>query len=242
VAPQGRLNSPGLWSWVAYVDESFYASAYWICVVLVHVDQVRPAQERLGQIVASWAADHGFPANAELHGSDLWHGSGPFHEVVPGIRRGIYDDALDALVMTQPRIVIRGVERHGLTLHPHRLAWRYAIESVDEEMERQGGVALVVADEHAETEIALRGDIATYAHATTGGWRPRTITRVLRALKFLDSKENRLLQGCDLVAFLHQRRQQIGQERHPRAQSAREAHWAKIAPSVAVTRLWVPPL
>jgi Protein of unknown function (DUF3800) len=234
------MASSDIWSWVAYIDESFDPKDYWICALLVHVEEVRRTQERLDEVVGAWA-HLGFGDDAELHGADLWHGTGPFHGIAPGVRRALYDDALEAIVAAQPRIVIRGVGRHGLTLHPHRLAWRYAIESVDEVMERENGTALVVADQHAETEGALRGDIAAYAQGTTGGWKPRTITRVLRNLRFLDSRANRLLQACDLVAFLHQRRHQIEHESNQRAHTAREAQWTKVQPNVVVERLWMPP-
>jgi hypothetical protein len=50
-----------------------------------------------------------------------------------------------------------------------------------------------VADKHAATEQALRGDIQTYISGSTGGWKPRSITNVLPELKFLDSRDNALL-------------------------------------------------
>jgi len=193
-------------------------------------------------VVEAWAASCGISPTAELHGGDLWHGSGAFVGLIPGIRRAISDDALDALLAAEPLIILRGVARRNLTaVHPHRLAWRYAIENVDEKMERCDGTALVVADEHAEMESALRGDIVEYAQGTTGGWRPRTITRVLRGLRFLSSHEHRLLQAADLVAFLHQRRQTHPTEPHRRAHRAREQHWAKLLPQLVVARLWTPP-
>jgi hypothetical protein len=123
-------------------------------------------------------------------------------------------------------------------LNPHRLAWRYAIESVDEVGGE--GPTLVVADHHAETEHALRGDIRLYIDYGTGGWKPRTIVNVLPGLKFVDSRANTLLQAADLVAFLHQRRFNIARENDSRSQNAREALWAKVAPFVAIKRIWEP--
>jgi hypothetical protein len=228
------------WDWVAYTDETSNEDSYWICMVLVSISHIKAAQEGLSRVVSTWAGELGLRPEAELHGSDLWHRSGAFSDVVPGVRRAIYDNALTVLATAQPLIILRGVARRGLFLHPHRLAWRYAIERVDEEMERVGGTALVVADKHSETEAALRGDIVVYAESTTGGWRPRRITRVLRGLRFLDSTENRLLQAADLVAFLYQRRRQIPTEKHPRAHSAREAHWRRIEEHVVIARLWDP--
>jgi hypothetical protein len=233
--------APEMWDWVAYMDETFNDDAYWICATLIHVDRIASAKRGLDEVVASWSRSIGIPATAELHGFDLWHGSGSFVGLVPGVRRAIYDDALDALIEAEPLIILRGVAPRGLrVIHPHRLSWRYAIESVDEEMERLGGTALIVADEHVEMEPALRGDIVEYASGTTGGWRARTITRVLRGLRFLSSHEHRLLQAADLVAFLHQRRENVPVEAHRRAHTAREGHWIKVLPRIVVSRLWTP--
>lgn len=228
------------WDWVAYVDETFNQDAYWIGCVVVNVADIRVVQTRLDEVVEHWGDEWGFESRSELHGGDLWHGSGPFTELPPGVRRAIYDDALDALVAVQPMIFMRGVARKALSLHPHRLAWRYAIESVDEGMERLGGTALVVADELAEMERPLSSDIVEYIESTTGGYRARKIERVLPDLRFVPSHENRLLQAADLVAFLHQRRRNVQRERHTRSQSAREAHWATILPWIRVDRLWTP--
>jgi hypothetical protein len=230
------------WTWVAYIDETFNADSYWICAVLYHVDHVEAAKAALDGVVAKWAPELGLLPEAELHGSDLWHGSGAFVGVVPGIRRGIYDDALDALLAPGPRIILRGVSVRGLvSVHPHRLAWRYTVETIDELMDQVQGTALIVADEHAQMETALRNDIIDYANGTTGGWRPRTIRNVQRRLRFLGSHEHRLLQASDLVAYLHQRRKAIPCEAKPRAQTAREQHWEKVLPSIHVERLWTPP-
>jgi hypothetical protein len=71
-----------------------------------------------------WADEFAFARDAELHGSDLWHGSGDFAFVIPGVRRALYDDALDVLVEAQPLVVIRGVGREKLYLTPPSVALR----------------------------------------------------------------------------------------------------------------------
>jgi hypothetical protein len=113
-------------------------------------------------------------------------------EATPSLVRRADADALDVLAGLEPVVVIRGVRRKKIRyLDPDRIAWRYAIESIDE---RGGeGPILIVADEHAATEQALRGDIQTYISGSTGGWKPRSITNVLPELKFLDSRDNALL-------------------------------------------------
>jgi hypothetical protein len=229
------------WRRVAYIDETHNADSYWICAAVVPVENIRPAQAALVAVAEEAATAYAISSpRPELHGHDLFHGERDFYGVPPRARVDVYAKALDILAAAEPRIVLRGVRRPEIRmLSPHRLAWRYAIESVDE----LGGAGpiLVVADEHAETEAALRGDIRSYISYGTGGWRPREIVNVLPDLRFIDSRMNSLLQATDLAAFLHQRRFNVERETDPRSHSAREMLWSKLAPFVVVERIWDPP-
>jgi len=228
------------WVRVAYMDETHNADAYWICGAVVHVDKIRPAQAALREIAERIADDFGLSDAPELHGYDLFSREGGFERVPPRACIGVYAQALDVLARAEPAIVLRGVNRPKIRhQNPHRVAWRYAIESVDE-LGGEGPI-LVVADEHAETEHALRGDIRSYIEWGTGGWKSRTIEKVIPELKFLDSRTNELLQAADLVAYLHLRRQTFEEERDSRSQAAREMLWRKVVPFVRVERIWDPP-
>jgi hypothetical protein len=222
------------------MDETHNAEAYWICGVVVDVSKIRTAQAALTEIAEQAAEDWDLSAVPELHGYDLFQREGGFEDVPPRACIGIYANALDVIAAAEPEIVLRGVQRARIKyLNPHRLAWRYAIESVDE-LKGESPI-LVVADEHAETEEALRGDIRDYMASGTGGWKSRTIENVMPELRFFDSRTNPLLQGADLVAFLHQRRFNVATESDARSHTARELLWAKVALYVAVERIWEPP-
>jgi hypothetical protein len=140
---------------------------------LCHVTNVRDAQRALADVPRRWSSGFAIARDAELHGSDPLARIRRILNVPPRVRRAIFDDALDALIAAEPHMIIRGVERRRrVYAHPHRIAWRYAIENVDELIEQVRGTPLVVADEHAEMEAALRGDIVEYAETTTGGSGP----------------------------------------------------------------------
>ena len=81
------------WSRVAYVDETFNAGAYSICAVPIQVENVMSTKGELQSVVERWGEEVPLAETAELHGSDLWHGSGAFTGIAPRIRRAIYDDA-----------------------------------------------------------------------------------------------------------------------------------------------------
>lgn len=228
------------WTHVSYMDETHNADSYWICGVVVHVDNIKRAKDAFIAVADEAETAANLWGRPELHGYELWGGEGDFEDVAPGVRITAYADALDALAASDPMIVLRGVRRPQLKYqHPHRLAWRYAIEAVDQ-LPGDGPI-LVVADEHKETESALRSDIHAYIASGTGGWKPHAVKRVMPELRFLDSRSHPLLQAADLVAFLHQRRFNIENESNRRVQRVRESLWRKVAPAVRVLHIWEPP-
>jgi hypothetical protein len=163
---------------------------------------------------------------------------GLFKEKPPRACFRIYADALDAFVACDPIVVLRGVNRQKVRIvDPHRLAWRYAVEAIDEHGGE--GPILIAADRHEATGDALRDDIR--ASGNTGGWKPRTLKKVLPDLVFLDSHTNPLLQASDLVAYLHRRRFNLDTERDPRQHNWRELLWSKVQPFVRVSHIWDPP-
>ena len=50
-----RVGAEETWDWVAYIDETVNTDACWICAVVVGVDNVIGAKERLQGIVDRWA-------------------------------------------------------------------------------------------------------------------------------------------------------------------------------------------
>jgi hypothetical protein len=227
------------WRRVAYIDETHNEDSYWICGLVVDVGNVIPTQEALMAVATDAAAAYGLENVPELHGYDLFTREGAFERVPPRACISVYADAIDEIVAAEPSVVLRGVRRAKIRLqNPHRLAFRYAIESIDEL--RGDGPILIVADEHSETEQAIRRDVQSYVTYDTGGWKPRSLEKVLPELKFVDSRSNPLLQAADLIAYLHQRRFNIETEADGRSQAAREMLWAKVTPLVAVTRIWEP--
>lgn len=228
------------WDFVAYLDETHDARSYWLCGVVVSAEAIRPAQAALEKVAVEAAGRCGLADTPELHGYELFQREGAFKGAEPSTRIDIYSKALDALMLANPTIVLRGVETDRIRFqHPHRVAWRYALESIDE-LEAPG-LTLVVADRHEETEAALRVDTREYIESGTGGWKPRRLLGVKPEPRFFDSTENRLLQAADLVAYLHQRRINQSREADPRSHAAREWLWEKVASAVSVCKLWSQP-
>jgi hypothetical protein len=115
----------------------------------------------------------------------------------------------------------------------------HLIERVDEYAQARNEHALIVADEHHETQSVLLRDLVTYQETGTWGYRGRRIERVVDTIHFVNSATNPLVQGADLVAFLALRRA-AHIEPDPRAVKENERLWTLIAPRVAHHHCWYP--
>lgn len=225
------------WSHVAYLDETFNRDEFWICAVVVPVESVRSCQEQIAEVVRSLERDHGVAGIAELHGHDLFQGHAELDGVEPWIRVQAYERALHSLASHDARVILRGVKRMRLIGDPHRIAFRYAAESVHD-LVSPDGQCLVVVDDGACARHHLPNDLTGYIEGDTGGWRPTTLSALVDDIKVAPSHANGLLQCADLVAYLHQRRSHTRRERDPKAMKAREQHWRIVKPLVYAQNLW----
>jgi len=221
------------------MDETHDVGSYWLCGVVVQTSRIKETQAALTSVSEKAARVFHFAEPPELHGYDLFSRMRLFKDKPPPACFRIYGNALDAFATCEPIIVLRGVNRKKIRIvDPHRLAWRYAVEAIDEH--GGDGPILIVADRHEATEDALRDDIRDYITGNTGGWKPRTLKKLLPDLMFMHSHENPLLQASDLVAYLHRRRFNLETEGDPRQHYWREYLWSKVERFVRVSHVWDP--
>jgi hypothetical protein len=234
--------------WFAYVDESFNADRYWVAAVLVHHQRINATHRALRDVIAQATVIYGLAADAELHGHEIFHAEDawePMKELVRA-RIGVYAKAFRCLGDARCRIIFRGVARPGLARrygdaapHPQRVTMTHLIERVDEFAQARNDYALIVADEHHETQSALLRDLITFQDTGTWGYRGRRIQRVVDTIHFVNSATNPLVQAADLVAFLKLRRS-AHTETDDRAQEANEHLWGLIASHVGHNHCWYP--
>lgn len=175
--------------WFAYVDESFNRGQHWVVAVLVEHSAVNDAQRAIREVVADAANAYGVSPEAELHGHPLFHGDGDFEPMKQLVRAriGIYAKVFRCLVAADCRIILRGVSkphlvrRYAQPEHPHRITMTHLIERVDEFVRDH---ALLVADEHHETQSTLLRDLVTYQDHGSWGYRGRRITQVVDTIHF----------------------------------------------------------
>lgn len=75
------------WNRVTYRDETHNADSYWICGVVLDIDDVRATQNALVDVAKEAAADYGLASTPELHGNDLFHGEQDFDGVAASSAR-----------------------------------------------------------------------------------------------------------------------------------------------------------
>jgi Protein of unknown function (DUF3800) len=199
--------------WFAYVDESYDEEFHWVLALLIGHESVNHGHRALRD--AMLEVEDSFPTidsdRVELHGYDIFHGEGAYSGLEPRVRVWIYDKAITALAASDYHVILRGVNKPGLRrryddfAHPHRVCMAHLIERIDEFCAERGSHALVVADEHSETQTALLSDLRVFQERGTWGYRARRVERVIDTIHFVPSDTNRLIQGADLAAFISRR-------------------------------------
>lgn len=230
---------------LAYVDESYTASRYYIAAVVIPAEQAIPLTRSLDDVVSA-AVDHGAPLDAELHGHDIFQAKGDWKrlEKKPRARIGVYNQAFQALADHDVRIFVSGVDvdrlhqRYDAPHPPHSIALTFLLERLDEYAARVEELVLVIADEvHGQDEY--RRSLWNYQRSGTWGYRGRKLERIVDTIHFAPSTSSRLVQAADLVAFFY-RRHRVHTEVDDRAKRANEALWARIEPNVQWARCWFP--
>jgi len=229
--------------YLAYVDESYDTQEHWVVALLVDHAAVNALHRALRSVVAGAAAEYGFPEEAELHGHELFGGRGPFGELEPRIRIGLYAKAFRCLADCSCNVILRGVavpglmRRYGAAAEPQRWVVEHLLERIDEFV-APSDHALVVADEH-ELSRELLEDLRRFQDYSTRGYRARRIEHIVDTIHFVSSRTNPLVQAADLVVFL-KRRMRTHVEPDDRATRANEALWSMVRPLIRHEWIWHP--
>jgi hypothetical protein len=231
---------------LCYLDESASNDHYFIAALIVPEVAAAPLTAALDAVVADAARSYGVPADTELHGHEIFQARGPWEPFAkePRIRIGVYNHAFQAIGDHDVRLILRGMnvkrqrERYTQPDKPHSVVLAHVLERVDEYAARQGELALVIADE-VEGQNDYRRDLWSFQRKATWGYRSRQLTRIVDTMHFVPSHHSRLVQGADLVAFLHRRRS-THVENDERAKRANEALWERVNSRVEHDHTWWP--
>lgn len=233
---------------LAYIDESYSKSKYYIAALIVQDRDVTDLSARLDDVVADAAENYrGIAKTAELHGHDLFQAKHDWAALDKMVRAriGIYAKAFTAIASFEVAVIIRGVDRdrqkvrYSNVADPHSVVLEHLLERVDQYAKDRNERVLVISDEIKEQE-AHRGELRFYREFSTSGYRARQISQVIDTIYFAPSHATRLLQAVDMVAFLHHRMETHTNGADMRAVRANHALWAHIAPRVHHAHCWIP--
>jgi Protein of unknown function (DUF3800) len=234
--------------WFAYVDESYNAAQHWVVALLIEHHRVNETQRLLRKLIEDASDDYGIPDDAELHGYDIFHGEQSFAAMhtVPRARIALYAAVFQTVAAADCTIILRGVDKAGLRRrygdradHPHRVTMSHLIERIDDFAVHRDDHALIVADEHHETQNVLLRDLVIFQEHGTTGYLAKKITRVVDTIHFVSSATNPLVQGADMIDFLALRKY-THRETDRRSEAAIDHLWDLVEPRVRHIHCWYP--
>lgn len=183
----------------------------------------------------------------EFHGKELWGDKGPWKGAALGerFRFAVYEKAVELIVSKDVKILFQGIDqrklerRYSLPEPPHKLAFKFLLEQIDELFESNATHGIVISDQlGSPTEHDIyRVHLRTYREEGTGGLYPRNLSRVVDTIHFVPSKHSRLVQAIDLMTFIL-RRKTVSRAASDREAAVLESIWSKIELRVVYNRTW----
>jgi hypothetical protein len=213
----------------AYIDETGHTGLrlddprqpiLTLVAVIVPEDQVQALGTSIRELTTfalGW-----LPRGIEVHGQELWSGTGPWKSLSHEQRIALYTEALELLETHHAYIAHASINKPRLSsrypdpANPYLLALQFLCQKINDWPARSAGPIVLIADESKENElraIEMVADLQSWGPGVVGG--PR-LGMIIDTLHFVRSPASPGVQMADLVAFIIHR-QRLGQERHPLA-------------------------
>lgn len=148
----------------------------------------------------------------EFHGYEIQKGKGYFRQKNIEERIQIISELIDILLLNEVRVGFVAINKlkSRASLHPHQLAFLFLVERIEDLLVSEDAMGLLIADENQEMEQRLIEDLELFKTENTKfGWRPTQINRIVDSVHFVRSKNNRLIQLADIVAYVLLRGQRV---------------------------------
>lgn len=224
---------------LAYIDESYSSSHYFIAALLVPEDKALNLAGALDEVVANASRNFGTTGTAELHGHRLFQGQEDWEPLrfMPRARIGIYHQAFTSIAANEVKIILRGIEIHAGNrskspqVRPHSTVLKHILQQVNDFAVRTKQWALVIADE-IDNQDSHRKNLRVLQTRKDRAERSSSLSRIVDTIHFAPSHSSRLIQASDLVVYLHRRIQIHGLGHDLRAQRANAALWKQIESQV----------
>jgi len=213
-----------------YVDESGNTGlnldspdqpVHWVVALELTPHAVKAIQSEMLRLASRIFGSRARDPRFEFHGGDIFQGRGDCSRLAVTERVALYKELLSLLARYECSIFVQGIDKAGLReyvktraeppLHPHRMAFAYLLERIDEALERAQLDAtplygLVVADEQKEMDRDIVRRFADWRDAGTRfGHRSRELRYLLDTIHYVPSHDSWLIQLVDCVAYVRGR-------------------------------------
>lgn len=232
---------------LAYVDESYNASYFYLGALIVDASAAKAIDSGLSQLVGEYTdLDRPRPVDrdAELHGYHLFHGVAQWSDLAARERVALYSRAFRVIRASGASYVVRGIDieqQHAVyedPYPPHEVVLGHLLEEIERFAKRRSRYALVLADD-IHSRDRHRTQFRDFRLHGTPGSRKSKLPNLIDTIHFGPSHHSRLLQAVDLITYLYRRRlTQV--EPSERAKKTTENVWEIIDPIVVSRRTWIP--
>jgi len=203
-----------------------------LVAVLVDESKVQPLAKAFQQV--AWDHLGWVPGDFELHGTEMWGGSGHWDGKTPDELIAAYEQAIAVLEDLEIAVVHASINKQRLhdrhdgiaDNNAYLLALQFLLEKMDAFY--TADLKILVADEAKEHQLrAIRmvADLQDWGGGEVPGRRLRT---VIDTMHFVSSNASPGVQLADLVAFALQRSRN-GRDKHPKAVAALQRICNQIA-------------
>jgi len=220
----------------AYIDESYIeGQVYLVGALVLTRNQVDSVTFGLEEVL--WRTNHShpeIPLDIEFHGQQLFQRSDEWAvlrqraadgRVVDRAKLGysIYRRAVGKVARTGGKWFIAGVRRPDRIparypidpWPPHAIALQFCLERVSDYAASIGERVCVIAD-NVQNQALHEAHMRVFQdRGRTMGWVPRDINQIDRGFQWVDSREHRPIQACDLLTYIYLRRRFVTGS-HPR--------------------------
>lgn len=219
---------------LVYVDETYTDAVYSFAALLVHDERDANMQREVLAIPRRFV-EHGVDADAELHGSDLFHSRRAWKALrdQPVLRVHAYRLGLKSIEACHGKVALVSIERKGEAARDLGAARMGAVDKLlpclEQGSKQLGDRCLLIFDEAGSMDIALVKAVhAHHRQELDCGSDPR----IVEAPGIVHSHHTPGIQVADLAAFLFQRRRRGSDDRNSASGQAVEALWEVLEPSI----------
>jgi hypothetical protein len=218
---------------------------HYLLALMIPGESARSLEDEVSDVLVNWFGREVCNAPGfECKGSDMYRGEGPCATMPAADRVELYERLIELIPRHNVDICWQGIDKPRLAdryvrpMHPHKLAFLYAVEAIERFLRSQQDYGLLISDEEKSVEQQVIEDLPRYKELGTAfGYRPLDVTRIVDNVHWVRSHNSRLLQLADNCTYLCQRFIR-DQHKTTRQAQAIQRLWGIVDPQVWRGRVW----